>query len=64
MLDQFYSYLAKNVVKYFEYRKVKSGDKFNIQFEKEEEVKSMYDALQAESNSKSFVYSTVNGSKY
>ena len=64
MLDQFYSYLAKNVVKYFEYRKVKSGDKFNIQFEKEEEVKSMYDALQAESNSKPFVYSTVNGSKY
>ena len=64
MLDQFYSYLAKNVVKYFEHRKVKSGDKFNIQFEKEEEVKSMYDALQAESNSKPFVYSTVNGSKY
>ena len=41
MLDQFYSYLAKNVVKYFEYRKVKSGDKFNIQFEKEEEVKRL-----------------------
>ena len=64
MLDQFYSYLAKNIVKYFEYRKVKRGDKFNIQFEKEEEVKSMYDALQVESNSKPFIYSTVNGSKY
>ncbi|MGL4912623.1 MAG: DNA phosphorothioation-dependent restriction protein DptH, partial [Romboutsia sp.] len=64
MLDQFYSYLAKNIVKYLEYRKVKSGDKFNIQFEKEEEVKSMYDALQSESDSKSFIYNTINGSKY
>lgn len=64
MLDQFYSYLSKNIVKYLEYRKVKSGDKFNIQFEKEEEVKSMYDALKYESNSKPFIYSTVNGSRY
>lgn len=64
MLNQFYSYLAKNVVKYLEYRKVKSGDKFNIQFEKEEEVNSMYDALQAESSSQKFIYNTVNGSKY
>ena len=43
MLDQFYSYLAKNIVKYFEYRKVKRGDKFNIQFEKEEEVRELYE---------------------
>ncbi len=64
MLDQFYSYLAKNIVKYFEYRKVKSGDKFNIQFEKEEEVKSMYNALKKESNSKEFIHSTINGSMY
>ncbi|MDK2562217.1 DNA phosphorothioation-dependent restriction protein DptH [Romboutsia sedimentorum] len=64
MLNQFYSYLSKNVVKYLEYRNVKSGDKFNIQFEKEEEVKNMYNALQVESKSKKFIYNTVNGSKY
>lgn len=64
MLDQFYSYLAKNVVKYFEYRKIKSGDKFNIQFEKDEEVKNMYEALKNESNNKPFIYNATNGSVY
>lgn len=64
MLEQFYSYLAKNIIKYFEYRKIKSGDKFNIQFEKDEEVKSMYEALKAESNNNPFIYNTTSESVY
>ena len=64
MLDQFYNYLAKNIVKYFEYRKLKNGDKFNIQFEKEEEVKNMYEALKYESNNKPFIYNATTGSVY
>ncbi|HBL5943450.1 TPA: hypothetical protein LR631_003630, partial [Clostridioides difficile] len=54
MSDQFYRYLAKNLVKYFESREIKSGDKFNIQFEREEQVKIMYDVLEKESNSRPF----------
>ncbi|HBF4286144.1 DNA phosphorothioation-dependent restriction protein DptH [Clostridioides difficile] len=64
MSDQFYRYLAKNLVKYFESREIKSGDKFNIQFEREEQVKIMYDVLEKESNSRPFTYNIMNGSKY
>ena len=64
MLNQFYSYLAKNVIEYFKYRKVKSGDKFNIQFEKEEEVLAMYEALKKESENKKFVYSISDAVNY
>ena len=60
MSDQFYRYLAKNLVKYFESREIKSGDKFNIQFEREEQVKIMYDVLEKESNSRPFTYNTIN----
>ncbi|MFI3210930.1 MAG: DNA phosphorothioation-dependent restriction protein DptH [Peptostreptococcaceae bacterium] len=58
MLDQFYSYLSKNIVTYFENRKIKSGDKFNIQFEKEDEVLGMYDAIKRENKIKEFVYNS------
>ncbi|MEN2256625.1 hypothetical protein AAIB48_02210 [Paraclostridium benzoelyticum] len=64
MLNQFYSYLAKNVIEYFKYRKIKSGDKFNIQFEKENEVIEMYEALKKESENKKFIYNISDGVDY
>lgn len=64
MLNQFYSYLAKNLIEYFKYRKIKSGDKFNIQFEKENEVLEMYGALKKESENEKFIYNISDGVDY
>lgn len=64
MLDQFYNYLSKKILEYFNNRKLKNGDKFNIQFEKEEEVKSLYDALREESNNEEFTYKISDNVTY
>ncbi|MEJ8553008.1 DNA phosphorothioation-dependent restriction protein DptH [Tepidibacter sp. Z1-5] len=64
MLDQFYSYLSKKIVEYFNNRELKSGDKFNIQFEKEEEVKSLYDSLKNENSSEEFTYKISDNVTY
>lgn len=58
MLDQFYNYLAKNIIKYFNHTNIKSGDKFNIQFEKQEEVIKLYNTLKSESNNNQFIYNS------
>ena len=42
MSEQFYNYLAKKATEYFKAVGVKNGDRFDIQFEKEEDVKSLY----------------------
>ena len=64
MLNQFYNYLAKEIIKYFKGRFIKSGEKFHIQFEKKEEVLSMYNALKQESDNKKFIYNIKDSVKY
>lgn len=64
MSNQFYKYLANNVIKYFRSRKVKSGDKFNIQFESDEQVRCMYDALAQEGNAEVFIYNITDELEY
>ncbi|WP_270474716.1 DNA phosphorothioation-dependent restriction protein DptH [Clostridium cochlearium] len=45
MLDQFYSYLASKIIEFFNKNPLISGDKYNIQFEKQEQVKALYNEL-------------------
>lgn len=56
MLDQFYSYLSKKIIGYFNNRELKNGDKFNIQFEKEEDVRSLYESIKNEGIVSEFIY--------
>jgi DNA phosphorothioation-dependent restriction protein DptH len=47
MSNLFYNYLSKQVIEYLNARKVKNGDKFSVQFEKEVQVDELYKALMA-----------------
>lgn len=56
MLNQFYNYLSKKTIVYLEEVYVKNGDKFNIQFEKEEQVKGLYEELKRACKAQEFKY--------
>lgn len=45
MLDQFYNYLSGKIIKFFKDNPLTSGAKYNIQFETDEQVKSLYESL-------------------
>ena len=45
MSDQFYSYLAEKIIDFFRINPLTPGSKYNIQFEKEEEVRELYEKL-------------------
>lgn len=45
MLNQFYKYLAENLINFFESNDLKSGDKFFINFEEQNQVSDFYNAL-------------------
>lgn len=64
MLNQFYNYLAENIIKYFKGRSVNSGEKFHIPFEKNEEVLNLYNALKDKSNDNKFIYNIKDSIKY
>ena len=61
MLNQFYSYLAERIITFFENNPLTPGAKFNIQFENEEEVRELYNALQENSYKDNFDYRDENG---
>ena len=61
MLDQFYSYLSEKIVNFFIVNSLESGSKYNIQFEKESEVKELYEALKHNDRYKEFEYKDLNG---
>ncbi|WP_027631547.1 DNA phosphorothioation-dependent restriction protein DptH [Clostridium hydrogeniformans] len=56
MLDQFYNFLAKKVVEYFDGTRIYYGDRYEIQFEKESDVKHLYEEIKNISDSKLFKY--------
>ena len=64
MSDQFYNYLSEKIIDFFKNNPLKSGAKYNIQFEKEEQVKALYDALKNNSLCKDFYYRDNNEVKY
>ncbi|MCP3742481.1 DNA phosphorothioation-dependent restriction protein DptH [Rossellomorea sp. BNER] len=45
MLSIFHEYLAQKIINYFSHHTLKSGDKFNVQFENEEHVNLLTSAL-------------------
>lgn len=45
MSDQFYSYLAEKIIDFFRINPLTPGSKYNIQFEKQEEVRELYEKL-------------------
>lgn len=56
MLDQFYNFLAKKVVEYFDGTRIYYGDRYEIQFEKESDVKHLYEEIKNISDCKLFKY--------
>ena len=61
MLDQFYSYLSEIIINFFKDNSLNSGAKYNIQFETEEQVKSLYENLKENTLSQVFEYKDENG---
>lgn len=61
MLDQFYSYLSSKIIDFFKINSLSSGAKYNIQFEKEEEVKALYESLKNNILLQDFEYKDLNG---
>lgn len=61
MLDQFYSYLAEKVIEFFRVNPLTPGSKYNIQFEKEEEVRELYEKLKENTYYREFEYKDPKG---
>ncbi|MEF9952437.1 MAG: DNA phosphorothioation-dependent restriction protein DptH [Clostridium sp.] len=64
MSKQFYKYIASSIVTFFEKRKIKPGDKFSIQFDKDEVVNNLYEAIREDGSSSEFKYVTESGAVY
>ena len=45
MSNQFYSYLSSKIINFFTKNPLIPGSKYNIQFEKEEQVRELYEKL-------------------
>lgn len=56
MLDQFYNFLAKKIVEYFDGTRISYGDRYEIQFEKESDVKILYEEIKRITDSKIFKF--------
>ena len=61
MSNQFYSYLSNKIITFFRDNPLIPGLKFNIQFEKEEQVKSLYKELQENTIARKFEYKDSSG---
>lgn len=56
MLDQFYNYLSGEIIYFFSVNHLTPGSKYNIQFEKQEEVMLLYETLKSISSYEIFEY--------
>lgn len=61
MSDQFYSYLSNKIIDFFNINPLTSGSKYNIQFEKQEQVRELYNELQNNTLYKEYEYKDNNG---
>lgn len=61
MLDQFYSYLSSKIIHFFCENPLTSGAKYNIQFEKQEQVRDLYKELQNNTLAKEYCYKDSKG---
>ncbi|WP_461615235.1 DNA phosphorothioation-dependent restriction protein DptH [Clostridium sp. Marseille-QA1073] len=61
MLDQFYSYLSDKIVEFFSANALTPGAKYNIQFEKQEQVQALYDELRNNISCDNYIYKDSKG---
>ena len=61
MSEQFYSYLAEKIIEFFRANPLTPGSKYNIQFEKEEEVRNLYEKLKDNTYYRDYEYKDPNG---
>ncbi|AHF06056.1 DNA phosphorothioation-dependent restriction protein DptH [Desulfitobacterium metallireducens] len=64
MLSPFYNFLATRVLRFLQTTEIKPGDKFHIQFEKKEQVTSLYNALATTPSVQAFIYKTKSNENY
>lgn len=61
MSNQFYSYLSEKIINFFMQNPLVPGSKFNIQFEKEDQVRDLYEKLQDNTLYRAYEYKDPNG---
>lgn len=61
MSDRFYSYLSDKIVEFFNANPLTPGTKYNVQFEKEDQVKALYEEIRNHFLSKEFKYKDPKG---
>lgn len=61
MSNQFYSYLSKKIIDFFKQNPLIPGSKYNIQFEKEEQVRELYEKLKESNLAYAYEYKDTNG---
>lgn len=61
MSDQFYSYLSSKIIDFFNTNFLTSGAKYNIQFEKEDQVRALYEELNNNFLCKEYKYKDPKG---
>ena len=61
MSNQFYSYLSSKIINFFRQNPLIPGSKYNIQFEKEDQVRNLYEKLQDNTLYREFEYKDSSG---
>ena len=61
MSDQFYSYLSNKIINFFRQNPLKPGSKYNIQFEKEEQVRALFEELKDNTLYREYEYKDKDG---
>ncbi len=61
MSNQFYSYLSRKTIDFFKQNPLMPGSKYNIQFEKEEQVRGLYEKLKENNLSRMYEYKDAKG---
>ena len=61
MSNQFYSYLSSKIINFFRQNPIIPGSKYNIQFEKEDQVRNLYEKLQDNTLYREFEYKDSSG---
>lgn len=61
MSKQFYSYLSNKIINFFRQNSLKPGSKYNIQFEKEEQVRNLFEELKDNTLYREYEYKDKDG---
>lgn len=59
MSKKFYKYISEKIIKYFQLNQPKSGDKFYIQFESDNQVQALYEELKNNIIAQEYIYSDI-----